>query len=184
MAALANKVIVADQLRPDNAEALRRAVEKTLAYLNLGLELRSGANIEKASAIVRDNFLEHLFRLAQAEVSKIRGRLQTTVKSGWLSQCPTGIKFLDSEWFDAAEELLGKTPRILKSHPGESASEPLPGYDFFRTPQDLARGNHIVDVITGAGDLFRPLGLGPEGASGRGCGRRGRCVCWKILRLA
>jgi hypothetical protein len=158
MAALANKVIVADQLTPDNAPALRDAVEKTLAYLNLGLELLSGANIEKASAIVRDNFLEHLFRLAQAEVSKIGGRLRTTVKGGWLSQCPTGIKFLDGEWFDAAEELLGKTPRILKSYSGEGASAPLPSYDFFRTPRDLDRGNHIVDVITAAGDLHRALG--------------------------
>jgi hypothetical protein len=162
MAALANKVIVADQLPPDNAEALRGAVEKTLAYLNLGLELRSGGDVEDASAIVSDNFLEHLFRLAQAEVSRVRGRLRAMVKSGWLGQCPTGIKFLDSEWFDAAEELLGKTPRILKSYSGENASAPLPDYDFFRTPQDLARGNHLVDVITAAGDLYRVLAPDPK----------------------
>ena len=118
MAALANKVIVADQLSPDNAEALRLAVEKALAYVNLGLELRSGANIEKASEILCDNFLEHLFRLAQAEVAKIRGRLQSIVQSGWLSQCAAGIKCIDGEWFDAAEELLARTPRILKSRPG------------------------------------------------------------------
>ncbi len=161
MAALANKVIVADQLRPDNAEALRGAVEKTLAYLNLGLELRSGANVEKASAIVRDNFLEHLFRLAQAEVSRIRGRLREMVASGWLSQCPTGIKFLDSEWGDAADELLSRTPRILKSFPGESESAPLPSYDFFRTPRDLDRGNHIVDMIAAAGEIYRLLGPVP-----------------------
>jgi hypothetical protein len=159
-AALANKVVVADQLPTDSAGALRSAVEKTLAYLNLGLELKSGADIEKASEIVRDNFLEHLFRLAQAEVSKIRGRLQATVTAGgWLSQCPTGIRILDGEWFGAAEELLGRTPRILKSIPGASASgkAPLPGYDFFRTPQDLARGTHIVEVIKNAGDLYKLL---------------------------
>ncbi len=164
-ASLANKVVVADQLPPDNAEALRSAVEKTLAYLNLGLELRSGADIEKASAIVRDNFLEHLFRLAQAEVSKIRGRLQAAVTpDGWLSRCPTGIKILDGEWFDAAEELLGRTPRIPKTLPGESASgqTPSPGYDFFRIPRDLARGAHIVEVITNAGDLYRLMGSDPK----------------------
>ena len=157
MAALANKVIVADQLSPDNAEALGRAVEKALAYVNLGLESRSGANIEKAAEILRDNFLEHLFRLAQAEVAKIRGRLQSIVQSGWLSQCTAGIKCLDAEWFDAAEELLARTPRILKSRPGGSASGVLPAYDFFRTPQDLARGAHIVDVIGCAGDLYQLL---------------------------
>ena len=161
-AALANKVIVADQLPPDNAEALRRAVEKTLAYLNLGLELRSGANIEKASEIIRDCFLEHLFRFAHAEVARIRGRLQAIVQSYWLRQCPTGIKCLDSEWFDSAEELLAQTPRILKSSSNESASDHLPGYDFFRTPQDIARASHIVDVIDGAGDLYRSLAIDPK----------------------
>jgi hypothetical protein len=157
MAALANKVIVADQLSPDNAEALGRAAGKALAYVNLGLESRSGANIEKAAEILRDNFLEHLFRLAQAEVAKIRGRLQSIVQSGWLSQCTAGIKCLDAEWFDAAEELLARTPRILKSRAGGSASVVLPAYDFFRTPQDLARGAHIVDVIGCAGDLYQLL---------------------------
>ena len=166
MAARANKVIVADQLPPDNAEALRRAVEKALAYLNLGLELRSGANIEKASEIIRNCFLEHLFRFAQAEVATIRGRLQRIVHSGWLKLCPTGINCLDMEWFDSAEELLARSPRILRRSPGESDSGQLPGYDFFRTSQDIARGSHIVDVIEGAGDLYRSLGasqkkLGP-----------------------
>jgi hypothetical protein len=155
MASLANKVIVADQISADNAEAIRRAVEKALAYVNLGLESRSGANIEKAAQILSGNFLEHLFRLAQAEVAKIRGRLQSVAQSGWLSQCMAGIKCLDSEWFDAAEELLARTPRILKSRPGGSDSGVLPAYDFFRTPQDLARGSHIVDVITCAGDLYQ-----------------------------
>ena len=157
MASLANKVMVADQLSADNAEALRRAAEKALAYVNLGLELRSRANIDKAAQVLRDNFLEHLFRLAQAEVAKIRGRLQSIAQSGWLSQCKGGIKCLDAEWFDVAEELLARTPRILKSRPGESEPGVLPAYDFFRTPQDLARGSHIVDVITCAGDLYQLL---------------------------
>ncbi len=162
MAALANKVIVADQLPPDNAEALRNAVGKALAYLNLGLELRSGANIEKASEIIGGCFLEHLFRFAQAEVATIRGRLQAIVNSGWLRLCPTGIKCLDEEWFDSAEALLARSPRILKNGPGKSASGPLPGYDFFRTPQDIARGSRIVDVIAGAGEIYRLLDADPK----------------------
>jgi len=157
MAALANKVIVADQLAPDNSGALRQAVEKSLAYVNLGLELRSGSNKEKASKIVRGNFLEHLFRLAQAEVARIRVRLQQTVQKGWLRQCATGIKCLDGEWFDAAEELLARTPRIMKVGTGANASSEPPAFEFFRTPRDLARAGHIVDVIDSAGDIYQLL---------------------------
>ncbi len=151
-AALANKVIVADSLNPDDARALRRGVEKTLAYINLGLELRAGANEQRTARIVRDNFLEHLFRLAQAEVAKVRGRLSATVHNGWLKSCPGGIKYLDGEWYDAAEELLAATPKISRSGPEGSALS----YDFFRTPSDLAAAGHIVDIIvTGAGELYR-----------------------------
>ena len=157
MAALANKVIVADQLSPDNAGALRQAVEKSLAYVNLGLELRSGSNTEKAGEILRNNFLEHLFRLAQAQVSRVRGRLRETVQNGWLKQCGTGIKCLDEEWLDAAEELLARTPRIMKGEPGANASSTPPSYEFFKTPQDLARAGHIVDVIEAAGDIYQLL---------------------------
>ncbi|MDR3568009.1 MAG: DUF6178 family protein [Syntrophobacteraceae bacterium] len=140
-AALANKVIIADQIAPDDARALRRAVDKTLAYINLGLELRSGANLEKASQIVGNNFLEHLFRLAQAEVARVRGRLRKTVAGG--------IKHLDGEWHEGAEELLATTPKIFRS--GRTS------YDFFRTPSDLARASHFVDVIIAAGDLYKRL---------------------------
>lgn len=152
-AALANKVIIADQIFPDDSQALRRAVEKTLAYINLGLELRCGSSVEKAAQIVRNNFLEHLFRLAQAEVARLRGRLRATVQSGWLKHCPGGIKILDGEWFDAAEELLAATPKILRSGQGGGASS----YDFFRTPSDLARASHFVDIIIEAGELYAPL---------------------------
>ncbi len=152
-AALANKVIIADQIFPDDSQALRRAVEKTLAYINLGLELRCGSSVEKAAQIVRSNFLEHLFRLAQAEVARLRGRLRATVQSGWLKHCPGGIKILDGEWFDAAEELLAATPKILRSGQGGGASS----YDFFRTPSDLARASHFVDIIIEAGELYAPL---------------------------
>jgi hypothetical protein len=157
-AALANKVIIADQLSPDDARALRRAVDKTLAYINLGLELRSGASIEKAARIVRDNFLEHLFRLARAEVARVGGRLRTAVQSGWLKHFPGGIKGLDGEWFDGAEELLAATPKISRSGREGSASS----YDYFRTPSDLGRAGHFVDVIIAVGEVYRLLSEGTD----------------------
>ncbi len=152
-AALANKVIVADRLSPGDSQALRRAVDKTLAYVNLGLELRCGARAQRAEQILRDNFLEHLFRLAQAEIARVRGRLRATVQGGWLAHWPGGIKRLDGEWFDAAEELLTSTPEISRNSQGEASRL----YDFFRTPSDLARADHFVDVIIGAGELYLRL---------------------------
>ncbi|MHC1727719.1 MAG: DUF6178 family protein [Syntrophobacteraceae bacterium] len=163
LASLSNKVVVADQLSPDTAEDLRLGVEKALAYVNLGLELRSGGVLENAAKIIEQTFLEHLFRLSQAEVAAIRGRLQPVTKSGWLGQCPSGIKCLDLEWFDAAEGILGKTPKLPRQTTGEGMSGERAELDFFRTPGDLARGNRIVDVIISAGSLYESLQTDPLG---------------------
>jgi hypothetical protein len=162
LASISNKVVVADQLPLDNTEALRQAVQKTLAYVNLGLELRSGDNPETAGKIVEDVYLEHLFRYASSEISKITGHLRLVTQQGWLAQCPAGIKCLDEEWHDAAQNLLSKTPRLLRAMPGEDAPGVIPRPDLFRTPRDISQGNHIVDVITAAGYLYGALSADPR----------------------
>jgi hypothetical protein len=158
LASLANKVVVADQLPTDSAHALRQAAGKALAYVNLGLEIRSGGGPAEAEAALKELFLEDVFRIAHAEVAGVAGGLCRMVKFGWLAACPGKVKCLDAPWFDAAEKLLESTPRLLrpKDYPGPS---PIGG-DFFRTPEDLARGARIVSVIEAAGELYRALGPG------------------------
>lgn len=159
MAVLANKVVVADQLPPDSAEALRQAVEKALAYINLGLEISSGKTLDNAKKIVEECFLEHLFRLAQAEVAKIRDRMRRVAEHGWIKECAGGIGCLDGIWFEIAEALLAQTPKIqreLHEIPEERKE------DFFRTTRDLARANHQVAVITAAGCLCKALETDPR----------------------
>lgn len=160
MAALANKVIVADQLSPDNAESLRQAVEKTLAYVNLGLEISSGEVLDAAKKIVKERFLEHLFRLAQAEVAQVRGRMRRVAEYGWIGQCSGGIKHLDGKWFDMAEALLAKTPKIQREFNEITAGSE--GEDFFRTTRDIALANRQVAVITAAGHLYKSFGTDPK----------------------
>jgi hypothetical protein len=159
LASLCNKVVVADQIPLDNTEALRQGVEKALAYVNLGLELRSEDNVEAAGKIIEDVYLEHLFRSANSEISRITGRLHAVVQRGWLAQCPAGPRCLDGEWFEAADNLLAKTPKLLRTIPGQNAPDGFPRPDFFRTPADIARGDFIVDVITAAGYLYDALSV-------------------------
>ena len=162
LASLSNKVVVADQLPLDNPEALRQAVEKALAYVNLGLELRAQDDVQTAGRIIEDVYLEDLFRSAHAEISKVSAPLRALTRHGWLIKCPAGIRCLDEEWFDAAENLLAKTPRLLKPVEGQDAPQPLPRPDFFRTRRDIARARHIVGVITGAGYLYEALSADPR----------------------
>lgn len=159
LASLANKVVTADRLPLDNPDALRQAVEKSVAYVNLGLDLASGGELRRAAELVREAFLEHLFRVAQADVAGVRNRLRSLQKQGWLSRWPKGVKILDSYWLERAELLLGKTPRLLRA-PSSAAAPPRE--DFFRTRRDLEEARRFVEAIENAGALFDSLQVKPE----------------------
>lgn len=154
LAGLANKVIVADQLSIDHPEALRRGVDKAVAYVNLGLDMRSAGNLRLAEEVLENVFLEHLFRWGHEQVMRLRNRLQQIMREGWLSHWPPGMKCLDAEWLESAELLAQKTPRLLRA---VSASYPFPQEDFFRTRGDLAQGKHFADMVAALGPVFDAL---------------------------
>jgi hypothetical protein len=161
LAALANKVVVVDQLAPDEAEALKQAVDKVAACVNLGLEVKSAGDLEVALSALREMFLEHLFRLGYAQVARVRGRLQQLSRSGWLAQWPAGLAVLEPDWMEAAELLLGKTPRLLRiagvGGLGGGGARP----DLLRTRLDLSDAKQVVDVIIALGPVFAGLKVDP-----------------------
>jgi hypothetical protein len=158
LASIANKVVVADELAPDNWDSLRQGVDKTAAYINLGLDMTSSADLGHAVAILREVFLEHLFRLGQAQVAALRSRMQRLLKQGWPAKWPQGLKCLDSEWMESAELLLRKTPRLLMPYPRTLDPED----DLFRSRQDLFKGKQLVDVFISLGIIFDALSVEPD----------------------
>jgi hypothetical protein len=154
LASLANKVVVADRLVLDEPEALRLAVGKVAAYINLGLDILSRGSLKRAVKILEEVFLEHLFRLAHTQIAQLKGRLQRVLQRGWLSRWPAGLKCLDTDWMEAAELLLQKTPRLIRP---ASGSKPTPEEDFFRERRDLLQVVHFLDVLPALGPLFESL---------------------------
>jgi hypothetical protein len=154
LASLANKVVVADELPPDQPRALQRAVDKAAAYVNLGLTIRSGHGVSAAAAQLKQHFLEDLFRLGHEKVMQLRSRLQRIVTAGWLSRWPHGIQCLDSDWLEWAELLLLKTPQLRRrgSGAGEGSRE-----DFFRSTEDLLEVGRQINVLITMGRIFDAL---------------------------
>lgn len=155
LAAIANKVVVADQLSHDEPENLRLAVQKTAAYVNLGLQLFGGDSVEQAQNTLHEIYLEHLFRLAHSNVMLLKQRMDRLHERGWLSRWPERLHCLDPEWMDAAEALLRRTPMILR----RADAMAQPREDLFRTVADLQRATHCLEVMESLGvvlDLLSP----------------------------
>ncbi len=154
LASLANKVLVADELPPDQPRALQRAADKAGAYVNLGLMQRGGGSLSEAMSVLKDVYLEDLFRLGHATVAKLRGGLQSLVAEGWLARWPHGIQCLDSEWLEWAELILQRTPQLRRKGAGKETGGPE---GFFRTLQDIAEAEHGIEVLLAMGKLFDAL---------------------------
>jgi hypothetical protein len=99
-----------------------------------------------------------LFRLGYTQVAQVRGRLQQLSRTGWLAQWPAGLAVLEPEWKEAAELLLGKTPRLLRT--AGVAGGGWQG-DLLRTRTDLSDAKQLVDVIIALGSVFMGLKVDP-----------------------
>jgi hypothetical protein len=154
LAALANKVVVADEHVPEEPESLRQAVDKVAAMVNLGLDLRAAGSEDSAVLTLEQVFLEHLFRLGHTQVASLRGSLQRLCRSGWLAEWPTDIACLDDPWKEAAELLMAKTPMVLRL-----GGEPqhAPRTDLIRNRQDLFRAGQTVATISALNRLSEGL---------------------------
>jgi hypothetical protein len=154
LAALANKVVVADELVPEEPESLKQAVDKAAAMVSLGLDWHTAGDEDQAVTTLERAYLEHLFRLGHTQVARLRGRLQRLCKSGWLADWSTGIACLDAPWKEAVELLLAKTPKVLRV---SSEAQRAPQADLIRNRQELFRARQMVDTITALNRLHDGL---------------------------
>ncbi len=136
---LANKVMVADNLEVTEPTSLREAVDKAVAYVNLGLEEIAGSDERQAAEALVRYFLEELFRLGFSSMNKELAPLLAILKKGWIARWPEGINILEPDWQEEISLLSLKSPKLLRRGPDGSSRE-----DHIRTLRDL---RHISELL-------------------------------------
>lgn len=159
LASLANKVVVADELAPDEPEHLLAATGKVAATVNLALDLLTGGDETAAQLYLRNAFLEELFRYGQYRLRQLQRKIRQVVEGGWIRRWPAGIDCLDADWLKAVEIVLERTPRLLR--PSSDPRRP-PQEDFFRDRADLKRGKQLLHTLMALGPLFDALPVSPQ----------------------
>ena len=90
-----NKVLSADLVSPDDPKKLKIGIRKTISGINLGLELWSGGNLDRAAQGVKKHPLSTFFRIGYGQLLKLQKQAQLipqyTQKESYLSHLGRGL---------------------------------------------------------------------------------------------
>lgn len=154
LAALANKVIIADRVKFQDPESLRESLEKVRATLNLGLHILSSPSVNPSAAaqILKHLYLEHIFRVGLGPLHKLRRRAKRLVEYGWIARCPLGMNVLETEWYEFVDLLRQPFPQMERRLPGRA-----PFHDFFRTPSEVSEAQERLDTVLCMGIILESI---------------------------
>ncbi len=158
MALVSNQVLVARQVDFGDLDAVRRAVELTHNYLNLGLEHLAGGDLTAAVEHLRDTHLKLLFRLGVSLTIDLRKRAQAAfARLGLDGKRAREIPYLDSPCREALAGFLARQPRFYAGLDRAGAVE----LRDFRAMRDLRLAYAACEQVEAIADLLRDL-LGLE----------------------
>jgi hypothetical protein len=121
LAALANRVLVADGKTPDDVAAVESSLGKVAGYISIGLERLVAWDVRRAGELVAKAPLTFLFQVGFEGVLKLQEQAETRVMA-WLRACGLPLAFLGEPLNAEIQGLLRKRP---KRHGGSRAGEPL-----------------------------------------------------------
>lgn len=82
---LFNKVLAVEQAARLSMGGIRRALERACGLLNIGLQTLSYGDLERARALLREEYLQEIFRAGRSSVMRLRSRAREILQG-----CPPG----------------------------------------------------------------------------------------------
>lgn len=153
-AALANKIIIADRLPLGQSESFKEATSKTVAYVQVGLDLLDCKTIHALYKILEMYPLESLFRLGFTQVRSLKLRARKILQEGWINNWKHGIEILPPGYKDIVIWLLESQPKCLRRLTDEKGQ-----ITHFSNIEDVLWTEDKLDDIESWGDLYDGLSL-------------------------
>ena len=137
LAALANKVLVADRADPTDREDRSRAVRKCLGYIDIGLQSGAASDPQKGKALLEKTWLQFLFQAGHHTVMNLKWKAEKLLK-----EHGRHLEYLLTPGDkDQLAALVGHFPQV-----GEfaGAGEPLSFRDF-KSLEDIHRQGAFLE---------------------------------------
>jgi hypothetical protein len=77
---LANKVMVADRVHPSSLEGQTDSMRKVLGYINIGLDLGAGGEIEKGGRLLVRSWMQVLFQVGYGSLMQLKWKAEALLK--------------------------------------------------------------------------------------------------------
>ena len=151
LAALANRVLVADGKTPDDPAALEASLAEVAGYISIGLERLVSWDAPRAGELLARAPLASLFQVGFDGVLKVQRQAERQV-TAWLRDCGLSLAFLDEPWNAEIQGLLWKRPKL---HRGGRAGEPL--YEEFASLRQLRELERTVETAHLVGSVLLAL---------------------------
>ncbi len=143
LAWLSNKVIASEGIDFASEERVREGIDRARNLTSLGLELLSGGDLDQARQILKERWLEIIFRWGVSELARLREAAQKMVELYWKSNIKFLLEFLDSPYEFIFQGLFQALPQCYDAQVKDKIS-PL---RQFRDRQDLERTQRSLAQI-------------------------------------
>ena len=128
-ASLVNKVISADKTKIREKEDIEKVIEKTCAYISVGIERVDKENPE---SVIEKYLLEEIFRAGSSEILRIGNRVNQWHENSFMHKNNLPLSFLDEKWLGIVGGLMLDRPLFYDSFSqGES-------YRNFKSFQEIS----------------------------------------------
>lgn len=143
LAWLSNKIVVCSGMDFTSEEKVRTAVDRVRALVSLGLEILSEGDAGRAAEILRERWLESVFRFALGELFPLRDRARALIRDEWKGESEIFFSFLEPPYEFILRGLVEKVPLCYD----ESAGDSLYHHREFSNRQDLERARRALEQI-------------------------------------
>jgi hypothetical protein len=146
---MSTRVLSADHLPFSDIDSHRRALEKTLGYVTIGLRHVVGDDPRRARRALVEREVASLFRVGYAMVAALGRRATILKRRGWLSQVDLGVDVLGEPLASVVRTLARPRPLYPAAALGREKTD-----REFRNVEDLRECSDILDRVEALERLF------------------------------
>jgi len=140
LAWLSNKVLACEGFDFSSEERVRRGTERVRRFLNIGLEALSGLDISRAREILRERWLETVFRYGVTKLLEIRDFATSVLQTHWKGSAKEFLDVLPVPFEPIFQGLLKTIPECYDA---EALEHPDQLRDF-KTLDEIEKAGRAV----------------------------------------